>query len=133
MKSKLLDKKIEKSYIARRLSKIAPYDEGYTEKTLKRMSLKQLKVLEKIIDNLTAQNTSKKECRSCRKFNIGMMMYEGFRWKIQEEELTPWQMDFDKDTQTILVPEEMIMYFITLSNPGQPQHRVKLISRYPRQ
>lgn len=64
MKSKLLDKKIEKSYIARRLSKIAPYDEGYTEKTLKRMSLKQLKVLEKIIDNLTAQNTSKKNAEA---------------------------------------------------------------------
>ena len=63
-------KKIEKSYIARRLSKIAPYDEGYTEKTLKRMSLKQLKVLEKIIDNLTAQNTSKKECR-CMKASGG--------------------------------------------------------------
>lgn len=111
-----LSRKAEKSYLIRRLSGVAPYDFPYRKKILKSMSLKQLRVVNKIAENITYQNTSNTECKQCRKLNVAMMMYEGFRW------------GFDEDTETILVSEEMLMYFVQLANPGQPIHRIRLIN-----
>ncbi len=128
-----LSRKAEKSYLIRRLSGVAPYDFPYRKKILKSMSLKQLRVVNKIAENITYQNTSNTECKQCRKLNVAMMMYEGFRWKFSEDNQLPWPLGFDEDTETILVSEEMLMYFVQLANPGQPIHRIRLISHPERQ
>lgn len=128
-----LSRKAEKSYLIRRLSGVAPYDFPYRKKILKTMSLKQLRVVNKIAEDITYQNTSNTECKQCRKLNVAMMMYEGFRWKFQEDNQLPWPLGFDEDTETILVSEEMLMYFVQLANPGQPIHRIRLINHPERQ
>lgn len=64
-----LSRKAEKSYLIRRLSGVAPYDFPYRKKILKSMSLKQLRVVNKIAENITYQNTSNTECKQCRKLN----------------------------------------------------------------
>lgn len=107
---------------------MAPYDFPYRKKILKSMSLKQLRVVNKIAENITYQNTSNTECKQCRKLNAAMMMYEGFRWKFPEDNQLPWPLGFDEDTETILVSEEMLMYFVQLANPGQPIRKIRLIN-----
>lgn len=47
-----LSRKAEKSYLIRRLSGVAPYDFPYRKKILKSMSLKQLRVVNKIAENI---------------------------------------------------------------------------------
>lgn len=123
-----LSRKAEKRYLVRRLSGVAPYDFSYRKKILKTMSLKQLRVVNEIAKNITYQNTSNTECKQCRKLNVAMMMYEGFRWKFQEDNQLPWPLGFDEDTETILISEEMLMYFVQLANPGQPIHKIRLIN-----
>lgn len=119
----------EKKYLLRRIARIKPYDSN-SKKILKSMSLKQLREIVNIITAIDDWD-AKPECKQCKKLNAAMRMYEGFRWRFQEDNFLPWQLGFDKDTETILVPEEMLLHFIQLANPGQPEHRIRL-TNYPR-
>lgn len=64
--------------------------------------------------------------------NIGTILYEGFRWKPGDDQhlLPPFRLDFDSETEEIIIPEEMLMTFIEMVNPGQVQHRIRLVSLY---
>ena len=42
----------------------------------------------------------------------------------------PFRLDFDSETEEIIIPEEMLMTFIEMVNPGQVQHRIRLVSLY---
>ena len=66
------------------------------------------------------------KCKNCQKLNAGMVMYNGFEWKYEEDEHLSFHMGFDRETETILVLEDMLMHFIQLANPGQPKHRIRL-------
>ena len=123
-----LSRKAEKRYLVRRLAGVSPCDFVYRKKILKSMSLKQLRVVDEMAKNITYQNTSNTECKRCRKLNVAMMMYDGFRWKFQEDTQLPWPLGFDEDTETILISEEMLMYFVQLANPGQPINKIRLIN-----
>ena len=43
---------------------------------------------------------------------------------------SPFRLDFDSKTEEIIIPEEMLMTFIEMVNPGQAKHRIRLVSLY---
>lgn len=82
--------------------------------------------LDRMLEEVQKKSTYMMKCKNCQKLNAGMVMYNGFEWKYEEDGHLPFHMGFDRETETILVPEEMLMYFIQLANPGQPKHRIQL-------
>ena len=79
-----------------------------------------------MLEEVQKKSTYMMKCKNCQKLNAGMVMYNGFEWKYEEDGHLPFHMGFDRETETILIPEEMLMYFIQLANPGQPKHRIQL-------
>lgn len=80
-----LSRKAEKSYLIRRLSGVAPYDFPYRKKILKSMSLKQLRVVNKIAENITYQNTSNTECKRYSKTDVYVRTF-GSLYQIYESD-----------------------------------------------
>lgn len=118
-------RKAEKELLLKKLTGSAPYDLERSG-VLKSMTLSQLRIVDRMIEEVQKKSTYMMKCKNCQKLNAGMVMYNGFEWKYAEDEHLPFRMGFDRETETILVPEEMLMYFIQLANPGQPKHRIQL-------
>ena len=89
-----------------------------TRAFLSRLSQKELE----IIDNIVEKARRKKRKR-CRELNKAMEMYEGFRWQGYSD----YSMYYDRETEEIVIPEEMLMYFIKLANPEQPERKIRLV------
>lgn len=122
---------IQRDFLIRQLARSAPYNlERIT--ILETMTLNQLQAVYDIVEEMELQSTSSQKCRTCRKMNIGTILYEGFRWKYgyDQQLLPPFRLDFDSKTEEIIIPEEMLMTFIEMVNPGQVQHRIRLVSLY---
>lgn len=122
---------IQRDFLIRQLARSASYDPKRIT-ILKSMTLEQLQAVYDIVEEMELQSTSSQKCRTCRKMNIGTILYEGFRWKIVDDQhlLPPFRLDFDIKTEEIIIPEEMLMSFIEMVNPGQPKHRIRLVSLY---
>lgn len=118
-------RKVEKELLLKKLTGSAP-DDLERCGVLKSMTLSQLRMVNRMIEEVRKKSTYMKKCKSCQKLNAGMVMYTGFEWKYEEDEHLPFHMGFDRETETILIPEDMLMYFIQLANPGQPRHRIRL-------
>lgn len=122
---------IQRDFLIRQLARSAPYNlERLT--ILETMTLNQLQAVYDIVEEMELQSTSSQKCRTCRKMNIGTILYEGFRWKPGDNQHlpSPFRLDFDSETEEIIIPEEMLMTFIEMVNPGQVQHRIRLVSLY---
>ena len=102
-------RKAEKELLLKKLTGSAPYDLERSG-VLKSMTLSQLRIVDRMLEEVQKKSTYMMKCKNCQKLNAGMVMYNGF----------------DRETETILIPEEMLMYFIQLANPGQPKHRIQL-------
>ena len=109
-------RKAEKELLLKKLTGSAPYDLERSG-VLKSMTLSQLRIVDRMIEEVQKKSTYMMKCKNCQKLNAGMVMYNGFEWKYAEDEHLPFRMGFDRETETILVPEEMLMYFIQLANP----------------
>ena len=122
---------IQRDFLIRQLARSASYN---LEKIiiLETMTLDQLQAVYDIVEEIELQSTSSQECRTCRKMNIGTILYEGFRWKHGDDQQLPppFRLDFDSETEEINIPEEMQMTFIEMVNPGQVKHRIRLVSLY---
>lgn len=122
---------IQRDFLIRQLARSASYDPKRIT-ILKSMTLEQLQAVYDIVEEMELQSTSSQKCRTCRKMNIGTILYEGFRWKIVDDQHlpSPFRLDFDSKTEEIIIPEEMLMTFIEMVNPGQAKHRIRLVSLY---
>lgn len=89
-----------------------------TRAFLSRLSQKELEIIDNIVEK-----ARRKKCKRCRELNKAMEMYEGFRWQGYSD----YSMYYDKKTNEIVIPEEMLMYFIKLANPEQPERRIRLV------
>lgn len=89
-----------------------------TRAILSRLSQKELEVIDRIVEK-----ARRRKCKRCRELNKAMEMYEGFRWRGYSD----YSLGYDKETKEIVVPEEMLMYFIKLANPEQPERRIRLV------
>lgn len=89
-----------------------------TRAILSRFSQKELEVIDRIVEK-----ARRRKCKRCRELNKAMEMYEGFRWRGYSD----YSLGYDKETKEIVVPEEMLMYFIKLANPEQPERRIRLV------
>lgn len=122
---------IQRDFLIRQLARSASYNpERIT--ILETMTLNQLQAVYDIVEEMELQSTSSQKCRTCRKMNIGTILYEGFRWKLGDDQHLPppFRLDFDSETEEIIIPEEMLMTFIEMVNPGQTKHRIRLVSLY---
>lgn len=122
---------IQRDFLIRQLARSAPYNLKRIT-ILETMTLNQLQAVYDIVEEMELQSTSSQKCRTCRKMNIGTILYEGFRWKHGDDQHLPlpFRLDFDSETEEIIIPEEMLMTFIEMVNPGQVQHRIRLVSLY---
>ena len=89
-----------------------------TRAFLSRLSQKELEIIDNIVEK-----ARRKKCKRCRELNKAMEMYEGFRWQGYSD----YSMYYDRETEEIVIPEEMLMYFIKLANPEQPERRIRLV------
>lgn len=89
-----------------------------TRAFLSRLSQKELEIIDNIVEK-----ARRKKCKRCRELNKAMEMYEGFRWQGYSD----YSMYYDRETNEIVIPEEMLMYFIKLANPEQPERRIRLV------
>lgn len=89
-----------------------------TRAFLSRLSQKELEIIDNIIEK-----ARRKKCKRCRELNKAMEMYEGFRWQGYSD----YSMYYDRETEEIVIPEEMLMYFIKLANPEQPERKIRLV------
>lgn len=89
-----------------------------TRAFLSRLSQKELEIIDNIVEK-----ARRKKCKRCRELNKAMEMYEGFRWQGYSD----YSMYYDKKTNEIVIPEEMLMYFIKLANPEQPERKIRLV------
>lgn len=85
---------------------------------LSRLSQKELEIIDNIVEK-----ARRKKCKRCRELNKAMEMYEGFRWQGYSD----YSMYYDRETEEIVIPEEMLMYFIKLANPEQPERKIRLV------
>nr|DAM32989.1 MAG TPA: hypothetical protein [Caudoviricetes sp.] len=85
---------------------------------LSRLSQKELEIIDDIVEK-----ARRKKCKRCRELNKAMEMYEGFRWQGYSD----YSMYYDRETNEIVIPEEMLMYFVKLANPEQPERRIRLV------
>ena len=85
---------------------------------LSRLSRKELEIIDNIVEK-----ARRKKCKRCRELNKAMEMYEGFRWQGYSD----YSMYYDRETNEIVIPEEMLMYFIKLANPEQPERKIRLV------
>lgn len=124
-------KNAKRDFLINQLARSASYDPKRIT-ILKSMTLKQLQAVYDIVEEMELQSTSSQKCRTCRKMNIGTILYEGFRWKHGDDQHlpSPFRLDFDSKTEEIIIPEEMLMTFIEMVNPGQVKHRIRLVSLY---
>lgn len=124
-------KNAKRDFLINQLARSASYDPKRIT-ILKSMTLKQLQAVYDIVEEMELQSTSSQKCRTCRKMNIGTILYEGFRWKHGDDQHlpSPFRLDFDSKTEEIIIPEEMLMTFIEMVNPGQAKHRIRLVSLY---
>ncbi len=89
-----------------------------TRAFLSRLSQKELEIIDNIVEK-----ARRKKCKRCRELNKAMEMYEGFRWQGYSD----YSMYYDRETEEIVIPEEMLMYFIKLANPEQPERKIRLV------
>lgn len=89
-----------------------------TRAFLSRLSQKELEIIDNIVEK-----ARRKKCKRCRELNKAMEMYEGFRWQGYSD----YSMYYDRKTNEIVIPEEMLMYFIKLANPEQPERKIRLV------
>lgn len=89
-----------------------------TRAFLSRLSQKELEIIDNIVEK-----ARRKKCKRCRELNKAMEMYEGFRWQGYSD----YSMYYDRETNEIVIPEEMLMYFIKLANPEQPERKIRLV------
>lgn len=89
-----------------------------TRAFLSRLSQKELEIIDSIVEK-----ARRKKCKRCRELNKAMEMYEGFRWQGYSD----YSMYYDRETEEIVIPEEMLMYFIKLANPEQPERKIRLV------
>lgn len=89
-----------------------------TRAFLSRLSQKELEIIDSIVEK-----ARRKKCKRCRELNKAMEMYEGFRWQGYSD----YSMYYDRETNEIVIPEEMLMYFIKLANPEQPERKIRLV------
>ena len=89
-----------------------------TRAFLSRFSQKELEIIDNIVEK-----ARRKKCKRCRELNKAMEMYEGFRWQGYSD----YSMYYDRETNEIVIPEEMLMYFIKLANPEQPERKIRLV------
>lgn len=89
-----------------------------TRAFLSRLSQKELEIIDDIVEK-----ARRKKCKRCRELNKAMEMYEGFRWQGYSD----YSMYYDRETEEIVIPEEMLMYFIKLANPEQPERKIRLV------
>lgn len=97
------------------------------EEILKTMTIDQLKEVTKIVEEIRKRGTTG-ECKNCHKMNAAMRIYSYFEWSPINE--TPFTLGFDPKTNTIMVSEEMLMYFVQLANPGQQKREIKLFKAF---
>lgn len=89
-----------------------------TRAFLSRLSQEELEIIDNIVEK-----ARRKKCKRCRELNKAMEMYEGFRWQGYSD----YSMYYDRKTNEIVIPEEMLMYFIKLANPEQPERKIRLV------
>lgn len=121
----------QRDFLIRQLARSASYNPERIN-ILETMTLNQLQAVYDIVEEMELQSTSSQKCQTCRKMNIGTILYEGFRWKHGDDQHLPppFRLDFDSETEEIIIPEEMLMTFIEMVNPGQTKHRIRLVSLY---
>ncbi|HWR18731.1 MAG TPA: hypothetical protein VN608_03850 [Clostridia bacterium] len=65
-------------------------------------------------------------CDECEKMNIAMMILQMFQWRALSRKDPLRVIDFDKETEEIVVDEANLMRVIQLANPAQRQRRIRL-------
>lgn len=113
---------METNFTIKEILRETPYDYA-SIKCLEELTQPQLDRVRGIVERARRMNEVPSRCKDCEKLNKAMAMYRGFSWSGVSE----WQMDFDEETKEILIPEEMLMHFIQLANPGQPERKIRLI------
>ena len=101
-------------------------------KQLQTLTEEQLKLVAIIVMRLRKKARAEKEntkCGKCEKLNKAMAIYEGFKWGAGQG--NSFKMGYDEKTKEILIPEEMLLYFIKMANPCQPDRRIRLIKEIP--
>lgn len=62
------------------------------------------------------EDISGQSCEMCK----AMEVFKGLKWQEQ------MALDFDRETNTILVDEDLLMHYIQLANPDQPKRKLHL-------